>query len=291
MADFDVTNNIRRDKDTIIDNIGNGIVTDLPAVFTPTEVYQQFTSLGVSTEPLPQGDATIRISPFDDYFLFTLFQDPSSGDLTIPIPIDLTSVGSLYISFIGENDEIRIAYHQQVAEVDMSSGQVLFRISKEESKKILALDNNNFYISSLMVDKEGNAVSDESVLYTGKFLTLTDEAQKSMTEKYDTLLALSIEKEISAQAEIKRLSDELSKANEVIGDRNATIDALNNSNIELLNELTELTKESTSATIAAAQQAAAAAQASAQATQASNTLAFGNLSNDCKIEALKLNLF
>jgi len=291
MPESDITQSTTSTAQTVIDNIGGGIITDLPKALTPTEVYQEFTSLGVSTEPLPQGDAIIRISPFDDYFLFTLFQDPSSGNLTIPIPIDLTSVGSLYLSFIGENDEIRIPYHQQVAEVDMSSGQVLFRISKEESKKILTLDNDNFYISSLMVDKEGNAVSDESVLYTGKFLTLTDAAHESMTQKYDTLLALSIKKEDSAQAEIKRLSSELSSANEVIGDRNSTIEALNNSNIELVNELTELTKESTSATIAAAQKAAAAAQASAQATQTSNTLAFGNLSNDCKIEALKMNLF
>ena len=250
----------------ITDNIGGGIVTDLAAVQTPTEVYQQFTSLGVSTQPLPQGDATIRISPFDDYFLFTLYQDPSSGDLNIPIPIDLTGVGSMYISFIGENDEIRIPYHTQVAEVDMASGQVLFRISKNESKKILVLDNDNFYISSLRVDKEGNAVSDESVLYTGKFLKLTDEAQQSMTEKYDTLLALSIERETSSQAKIAQLIVNINTINQTIENKNNIIITLNNSNTELSNELSDLTADSTSASITAAQNAATAIQAAAQAS-------------------------
>ena len=49
--------------------------------------------------------------------------------------------------------------------------------------------------------------------------------------------------------------------------------------------------ETVSDAIMAAQEAASAAQASAQATQTSNTLAFGNLSQACKIEALKINLF
>lgn len=265
-----------------------GIITDSPAVLTPTEVYQQFTSLGVSTEPLPQGDATIRISPFDDYFLFTLYQDSSSGNLDIPIPIDLSSVGALYISFIGENDEIRISYHTQVAEVNMAAGQVLFRISKEESKKILVLDNNNFYISSVKVDIEGNAVSDESVLYTGKFLTLTDAAQESMTKKYEALLALSIERETAAQAEISRLTTDLEAAELTLGARNDTISALNTSNIELTNELASLAADTTSAAITAAQESAAAAQAAAQATFSSNAVAFGGLSTECKAQALNI---
>jgi len=271
-------------------HFGKGIKTAIAKARIAKEVYQEFVSLGVSVQPLPQGDTTIRISPFDDYFLFTLYQDPSSGNLKEPIPIDLTSVGTLYISFIGENDEIRIPYHTQVAEVNMSSGQVLFRISKEESKKILALDNDNFYISSVKIDEKGNAVSDESVLYTGKFLTLTDEAQKSMTEKYEALLELSIKKETDSQFEILNLTNELAAAQQTIGDRNDTITALNNSNIELVNELTELTKETTSATILAAQQAAQAAQQSANATDASNAIAFGGLSNQCKVQALQLNI-
>lgn len=276
------------------------IITNIATPETPTEVYQKFTSLGVSTKPLPQGEAVIRISPFDDYILFTLFQDPSSGNLSIPIPIDLSSVGSLYISFIGENSEIRIPYHTRVAEVDMASGQVLFRISKEESKKILVLDNDNFYISSVRVNKEGNAVSDESVLYTGKFLKLSDEAQQSMTEKYDTLLALSIERETSSQAKIAQLTDDINTINQTIGYKNNIIVALNNSNTELSNELSDLTANSTSASITAAQNAAAAAQAAAQAsilatTQASALAAAQGSanasSNLCAIQGLQLFQF
>ena len=85
--------------------------------------------------PLPQGDGTIRISPFDDYYIFT-FYDEMDNENT---PIDLSNVGTLYMSFIGENDEIRIPYYTNVQDVSLAQGQVLFRISKENSKKILNL--------------------------------------------------------------------------------------------------------------------------------------------------------
>ena len=51
------------------------------------------------------------------------------------------------------NDEIDILNHTQVDEVDLSQGEVLFRITRSDSKKILALTNNNFYISTKMVDR------------------------------------------------------------------------------------------------------------------------------------------
>lgn len=31
------------------------------------EIFKKFKTLSVNEEPLPQGDGTIRISPFDDY--------------------------------------------------------------------------------------------------------------------------------------------------------------------------------------------------------------------------------
>ena len=39
------------------------------------EYFKRFTSLNPTAEPLPQGDGQIRISPFDDYVIFTIFQN------------------------------------------------------------------------------------------------------------------------------------------------------------------------------------------------------------------------
>ena len=107
------------------------------------EYYQRFVNLSVNEVPLPQGDGMIRISPFDDYYLFTLYDEVDGEDK----PIDLSNVGSLYLNFIGDTDDIDILNHTQVEEVDLSQGEVLFRITRSDSKKILALSNNNFYKS------------------------------------------------------------------------------------------------------------------------------------------------
>ena len=94
-----------------------------------------FENLSVSEAPLPQGDGSIRISPFDDYFLFTLYDEKDGQN----VPIDLSNVGTIYISFIGTNDEVKIPNYTNVNEINMSGGQVLFRISAENGKRILGL--------------------------------------------------------------------------------------------------------------------------------------------------------
>ena len=122
------------------------IQTNISLTAPQKEYFQRFVNLSVNEEALPQGDGVIRISPFDDYFLFTLYDEIDSEDT----PIDLSNVGDIFINFIGTTDEINIKNHTQVAEVDLSQGEVLFRITKSDSKKVLALNNNNFYISTKM---------------------------------------------------------------------------------------------------------------------------------------------
>ena len=120
------------------------IQTNISLTAPQKEYFQRFVNLSVNEEALPQGDATIRISPFDDYFLFTMYDEIDSEDT----PIDLSNVGDIFINFIGTSDEINIKNWTQVNEVDLSQGEVLFKISKDDSKKVLALNNNNFYIST-----------------------------------------------------------------------------------------------------------------------------------------------
>ena len=112
------------------------IQTNISLTKTQKEYYQRFVNLSVNEMPLPQGDGMIRITPFDDYFLFTLFDEIDGEDT----PIDLSNVGDIFLNFIGETDDIDIKNHTQVAEVDLSQGQVLFRITRSDSKKIFSID-------------------------------------------------------------------------------------------------------------------------------------------------------
>lgn len=210
------------------------IRTDIALTQAEVEIYKSFKALSVNEEPLPQGDGTIRISPFDDYISFTLFDDVEGEDS----PIDLSNVGTISLVFVGNNDEIRIPNFTEVQDIDLSQGQVLFRIDKESSKKILALDNNNFYVSTKMVDV--NSESDETVLYTGKFLGLTDAAQESLTSKIDNL-TLDYTKKVAAKDNvIKMLQDKVSELESKLSASLTTVQSLQASNVALTNEVATL---------------------------------------------------
>lgn len=217
------------------------IQTNISVTKKEREYYKKFTSLNPTAEPLPQGDGTIRISPFDDYIIFTLFDETGENGEMEDTPIDLSNVGTLTLVFVGENDEIRIPNWTQVQEVDLSQGQVLFRIDKENSKKILALDNQNFYISTRMEDESG--VSDESVLYTGTFMGIADAAQQSLTSKLNEQALLYAEELAKLNQEIARLNAELSEMITLDEEQIATIQALEASNITLTNEVATLTEQ------------------------------------------------
>ena len=233
------------------------INTNISLNKTQKQYYQRFVNLSPNETPLPQGDGTIRISPFDDYYVFTLYEDVDDE----PTPIDLSNVGEIFLSFIGNNDEIAIKNHTQVEEIDQSQGEVLFKISKSDSKKVLALDNNNFYISTKMVDPVDNSISDESILYQGTFLAFDDESRVSLSKQLeDTRIEYSVE-----LAKLKEELEALKKENadlliETEEDEN-TIQTLRASNEEMANEIEELTKDLASTKKSALMLAAKNAQA------------------------------
>jgi hypothetical protein len=233
------------------------IRTDIALTKKEVEIFKKFKALSVNEEPLPQGDGTIRISPFDDYVSFTLFDDTEGEDS----PIDLSNVGTISLVFVGENDEIKIPNYTQVQNIDLTQGQVLFRIDKENSKKILALDNNNFYISTQMIDE--NSTSDETVLYTGKFLGLSDAAQQSLTSKNEELTLEYTKSLSSLQEENKKLKTEKKDLENKLSAALTTITTLQASNSNLTNEVATLS-ESLGSTSEALLESAAEAQSLAE---------------------------
>ena len=241
------------------------IQTNISVTKKEREYYKKFTTLNPTAEPLPQGDGVIRISPFDDYIIFTLFDETGENSELVDKPIDLSNVGTLTLVFVGENDEIRIPNFTRVQEVDPSQGQVLFRIDKESSKKILSLDNNNFYISTRMEDESG--VSDESVLYTGTFLGLTDAAKQTMTSKLNEQALLYSQELAKLQSEIERLNAQLAEMISLDEEQIATIQALEASNLSLTNEVATLTDKLGSAESELALKEAEEAQALADANK------------------------
>lgn len=213
------------------------ILTDIPLSQPEAEFYKKFKNLSVNEQPMPQGEGSIRISPFDDYFIFTLYDEIDGVDS----PIDLSNVGTIFMVFIGKNDEIRIPNYTNVQDIDLSTGQVLFKISKNESQKILALDNRNFYISTMMTDPDGN--SDESVLYTGTFLSFDEAAKTSLTKQLEDARLEYSRQLASLQSTIDRLNTENTQKDSVITEQTAVIETLKESNQSLSNEIAILAEK------------------------------------------------
>ena len=237
-----------------------GVRTNISLTKTEKEFYQKFVNLSVNEMPLPSGDGTIRISLFDDYYLFTMFDEVDGEDT----PIDLTNVGDLYLNFIGDEDEIDILNHTQVDEIDLSKGEVLFRITRSDSKKILALTNNNFYISTRMVDREDGSTSDESVLYQGIWLAVDEANRLSLTRQIEELRVEYSILLANLQDEITMKNSRLELLNTSAEEDDATIIRLQNSNEELTNEIAELSKNLKSTTIELINRRAKEANAAAQ---------------------------
>tara|TARA_R110002096_G_scaffold66927_2_gene162622 strand:+ start:317 stop:1297 length:981 start_codon:yes stop_codon:yes gene_type:complete len=218
--------------------IQGGIRTNVSVTKTQKEYYQKFVNLAVNEKPLPQGDGIIRISPFDDYFLFTIFDEIDGEDT----PIDLSNVGDIFINFIGTTDEVDVKNHTQIAEVDLSQGEVLFRITRSDSKKVLALDNSNFYISTKMVSPLDGSISDESILYQGIWLAFDDASRITLTSQIEEQRLVYSEELARLKLENDALKEDNKQLVDSAGEDTLTIQALQNSNDELTNELAELSK-------------------------------------------------
>jgi predicted nucleotidyltransferase len=219
------------------------IITDIALTEQESRFYKKFKNLSINETPKPQGDGVIKISPFDDYFIFTLYDEIDGVDS----PIDLSNVGTIYMVFIGGDDEIRIPNYTNVQDISMSDGQVLFKISKNDSKKILALSNRNFYISTMMVDPDGN--SDESIIYIGSFLSIEESAEASLSAQLEEL-RVAYAKELAAiQENINKLNQEIAEKNNVISQQDVIIAAYSENNQSLSNEIGILT-QSISSTVA-----------------------------------------
>jgi hypothetical protein len=217
------------------------IRTDIALTETESIFYKKFKNLSVNEEPKPQGDGVIRISPFDDYFIFTIYDEVDG----VNKPIDLTNVGIIFMVFIGSNDEIRIPNFTNVENIDMAGGQVLFRIGKNDSRKILALNNRNFYISTMMVDPDGS--SDESVIYTGTFLSFDESAKVSLSNELENARIDFSKQLASLQKTNDDLRIDIAKKNNLIAEQTAIIEALRQSNQNISNEIGVLTQTISSA--------------------------------------------
>ncbi len=194
-----------------------------------------------------RGDSCLEISPFTNYYMFTIYRESNDESVDDHLPLNLTNLGTIWLSFINGSTKIRIPNYKEVEDIDMANGEVVFRISEEDASRILALTNNTFYVSSAITD--GKTSSDETVLFSGSWSEYSLAMKAALTDTVTNLkdTVRSLEEKIAADTE--SWTNKLENAQTEIENLKSENDRLSAQIIELENKLAEIDSSYIDATI------------------------------------------
>lgn len=201
------------------------------------------------------GDLALRISRFDSYRLFTLYENVRERRV-----MNVSGNQKYYLVFRFPNKEIRIPEYDTKGffEVDKVNGCILFKITKKNAEDILSTKNAGekiFHIIRVFEERDSLGrllnVTDEVEVYNGKWGD--DSAFNSFTteNKIDLLtkqLALQIEKNSNLLSQLNELSNVYGKEiqkNTNLEEELKTMTSERDSLQEKINEITGNTYEGT----------------------------------------------
>lgn len=163
------------------------------------------------------GELALRISKFDSYRLFTLYENVKERK-----PMDVSGGHKYYLVFKSQKKEIRIPEYEPKGffEVDKVNGCILFKITKKNAEDILGMKTGGdkiFHIIRVFeeVDMYGKVlnVTDEVEVYNGKWGDDYDFANFSTENKVD-LLTKSVAVQVDKNARLfNEYNDLLNKYN------------------------------------------------------------------------------
>lgn len=140
------------------------------------------------------GELSLRISRFDSYRLFTLYENANERKV-----MNISGNQKYYLVFKSPLKEIRIPEYDPKGEfeVDKANGCILFKITKKNASDIISMKNTDkiFYIVRVFEEKDiyGKVlgVSDEVEVYNGKW-GLDSDFNAFTTEKKVDLLTKTV---------------------------------------------------------------------------------------------------
>ncbi len=149
-----------------------------------------------------QGKCQINISKFDNVIKFVLLNIEGTSTL----PINITGQ-NLYIKFIQDNNQEISIKNVFSSEIYPDMGEVVFNIMKEDSNKILKIQNDkNYYI----VSRQDNSAI-ETVIYQGTFAQIynTNTVDENTVQPFTLYLNKEQARIDKETEELKKLQDEL----------------------------------------------------------------------------------
>jgi hypothetical protein len=166
------------------------------------------------------GELALRISKFDSYRLFTLYENVKERKV-----MNVSGDQKYYLVFKSPKKEIRIPEYDPKGffEVDKVNGCVLFKITKKNAEDILSMRTAGekiFHIIRVFEEKDAFgkvlSVSDEVEVYNGKWGDDSDFSQFSIDNKVD-LLTKALATQIDKNAKLlNEYNDLLKKYNEEV---------------------------------------------------------------------------
>lgn len=218
-------------KESINVSASIGNVTTRPSIveegdIVPTEEGEgtsvgegalEITEISNSDKIFGQSEGLITITPFDNFIKF-VFYNRNKGDEE-PNLLDLTNIGSLFLTFKDEDngDEVRVENYTNIKNISPAQGEAVFRLSKEQSRKILKYNTNIFYISSKLIINDDR--SDETMLYTGRWFNANEKPTLILSERIkeleDELIELRSELESEKEASEEEIRD-IEKENSIL---------------------------------------------------------------------------
>jgi prefoldin subunit 5 len=232
-----------------------------------------------------QGEGPISITPFDNFYLFIIYNNAKSTAVGLGEPqlVDLTNVGTMYINFYDKATglKIKLKSYNNIKEINPANGEVVFKIPAEEANKILGIDDTSFYISTVL--ETGGGTSEETLLYTGvwynakgKYDKVASDTIVDLQTSYNNLIISTTASNNAYNAQVNSLKSEISYNQQYIN-------SLENKISELGGDINNLQNSLSQSQDAVAQAQTSYAQAVAQVTSINNA-ATNNAALDVSIQ-------
>ena len=189
------------------------------------------------------GERCLMLDPFDNYRMFTLYDNALSSDRK---PLDISDGAQYYLIFRSGSKEIKIPEYvdeNMSFSVDKTNGQLLFKIAQKQAIDILSMTNHLFYITRIyeLYNPSTDSIvsSDEQAVYSGLWGDKSKDIETNYISKIEEL-----------QKEIESLRNNNNTAvlntSTMIGSNinmAAALDALNTELIQLRKESADLTSQ------------------------------------------------
>jgi hypothetical protein len=175
--------------------VANTIQTDILATpTTPTFTYLVQETTPNSPEYLP-GDGTLVVPDFDSYVMFDFSQRMPDNTL---LETDLSGAGQVYLNFIDDQKQVKVAALQSISNANKAVGQIVFKISAEQSSTIFQLTNRYYFITSAIA--VGPTIVNETVLYSGIWQKANEPERVTYQSRIQQLKVQASSSEIEAKA-------------------------------------------------------------------------------------------